>query len=367
MNEIAQKTGFKLRTLYDWKAKLKKDSNYNPLNPQVRLTARYFTEEEDGITDFIWREYLIPCKCFNDNDCIEIITNAYLEKHRDDEEIDIEFTISNGYIYNFKNRHGFVSKLCHLKRRPKMKQKLIDSFIDDMIKLFDSVVWDRIINIDETAVFLAPKDLKIWHSRGMDDVTIPVRFNDKERITAVCAIGADGFKYPIQFIAKGKTSEVLNTQIGDVAPNVKAFSENGWTTQDTFYEYLSFIRSNFDDDKEIHIILDVYSAHRTDKIKESAKALGIVLHFIPAGFTDIYKPLDVKIFAMIKAYLKHMIRLYLRDDEVMNKQMACKLMIRDDDDETLLSSIKSDIDSLLMYRILYKVPFMSEPTIKKLI
>lgn len=62
-----------------------------------------------------------------------------------------------------------------------------------------------------------------------------------------------------------------------------------------------------------------------------------------------------------------MIRLYLRDDEVMNKQMACKLMIRDDDDETLLSSIKSDIDSLLMHRILYKVPFMSEPTIKKLI
>ena len=117
-----------------------------------------------------------------------------------------------------------------------MKQKLIDSFFDDMIKLFDSVVWDRIINIDETAVFLAPKDLKIWHSRGMDDVTIPVRFNDKERITAVCAIGADGFKNPIQFIAKGKTSEVLNTQIGDVAPNVKAFSENGWTTQDTFYE-----------------------------------------------------------------------------------------------------------------------------------
>ena len=39
----------------------------------MRLTARYFTEEEeDGIADFIWREYLIPCKCFNDNDCIEI-------------------------------------------------------------------------------------------------------------------------------------------------------------------------------------------------------------------------------------------------------------------------------------------------------
>lgn len=46
MNEIAQKTGFKLRTLYDWKAKLKKDSNYNPLNPQVRLTARYLQKKK---------------------------------------------------------------------------------------------------------------------------------------------------------------------------------------------------------------------------------------------------------------------------------------------------------------------------------
>lgn len=112
-----------------------------------------------------------------------------------------------------------------------------------MIKLFDSVTWDRIINIDETAVFLSPKDLKIWYSCGMDDVTIPIRFNDKERITAVCAIGADGFKCLIQFIAKGKTSEVLKTQIYDVAPNVKVFSENSASFHFCWlYGYLSAIR-----------------------------------------------------------------------------------------------------------------------------
>lgn len=51
-----------------------------------------------------------------------------------------------------------------------------------MTKLFDSITWDIIINIDETAVFLAPNDPKIWHSRRMNDVTIPERFDDKERI-----------------------------------------------------------------------------------------------------------------------------------------------------------------------------------------
>ena len=55
---------------------------------------------------------------------------------------------------------------------------------------------NRIINIDETAIFIAPKQLKIWHSKGVDDVSLPVKFNDKQRITVVCAIAADGFKFP---------------------------------------------------------------------------------------------------------------------------------------------------------------------------
>lgn len=50
------------------------------------LSSRYFIDEEvDSIADFIWREYLIPCKCFNDNNCIEILTNAFIENHRDNE------------------------------------------------------------------------------------------------------------------------------------------------------------------------------------------------------------------------------------------------------------------------------------------
>ena len=325
---IALKTGFKLRTLYNWKEKLLKDREYDPLAKQKRMNSRIFSEiEEDGIAEFIWRQKLLPNKCFTDSDCVEILTQTYLEKHQNDENINYSFIVSKGYIYYFKMRHGFVSKLCHLKRRPSINTAIIASFINDMENLFSNVSLHQIINIDETAIFMAPKNLKIWHSRGRDDVIVPVKYNDKERITAACAVGANGRKFNIQFIAKGQTDQVLETQIGDVGPHLRSFSQKGWTDASTFYAFLNYIKSEFDENEEVHIILDTFSAHKAEEIIDSAKELGLVLHFIPPGLTDLYQPLDVKIFAIIKAYLKHMLRTYLRDDREMSKKEACKCMI----------------------------------------
>ena len=73
------------------------------------------------------------------------------------------------------------------------------------------------------------------------------------------------------------------------------FSEK-WSTNETIYEYLKYIKSLFNDNEEIHVILDIYSEHRSEETKEAAKELGITLHYIPAGYTDMYQPLDAKIF-----------------------------------------------------------------------
>ena len=309
---IVAKTGFKRRAMYNWRKQLKSNPNFNPIATQVRLISRIFNEEEeDSIALYIWSEKITKGICFTDEDGMEIITQAYLDKHYNDEEFDFEYNVSKGYIYSFKKRHNFVSKLCHLKRRPTADYDnfdFIDNFIDEMRNLFDTCSNNRIINIDETAIFVAPKQLKIWHSKGVDDVSLPVKCNDKQRITAVCAIAADGFKFPIQFIAKGKTEPVLDTQIGDVDPNIRSFSENGWTNTQTFYQFLSDIKSHYEYNKEIHDILDLYKAHNNDEIKEAAATLGITLHFIPAGFTDKFQPLDAMIFAIIKAYIRHMFR-----------------------------------------------------------
>lgn len=329
---IVEKTGFKRRTLYNWRKTLKYNPSFNPLGVKVRPNSRIFTEEEeDSIALFIWSEKILKGSCFTDEDGIEILTNAFLDKHYNDENFDFEYNVSNGYIYEFKKRHSFVSKLCHLKRRPSTNNtnyNFIDSFIEEMKKLFDTCANARIVNVDETAIFVSPKQLRIWHSKGVDDVSIPVQFNEKQRITAVCAIAADGFKFPIQFIAKGQTEQVLETQIGDVGHHLRAYSENGWTNTNTFYQFLNHIRSHFEGEGEIHVILDLYKAHNNEEIKEAAEQLGIKLHFIPAGFTDKFQPLDAKIFAIIKAYIRHFVRQCLREGKVLSKLDAVNWMVR---------------------------------------
>lgn len=39
-----------------------------------------------------------------------MITNTYLEKHTNNENVDMTYVVSKGYIYEIKKRHGFASK-----------------------------------------------------------------------------------------------------------------------------------------------------------------------------------------------------------------------------------------------------------------
>lgn len=56
----------------------------------------------------------------------------------------------------------------------------------------------------------------------------------------------------------------------------------------------------FFDEQPIHLILDIYRAHITDKVKELANAQNIILHFIPAEMTYELQPLDRSIFGPLR-------------------------------------------------------------------
>lgn len=55
-------------------------------------------------------------------------------------------------------------------------QKVTNIILRNVMVLFDSVPHERIINIDETAIFLVQKSLIIRHSREMDYLSLPVKF-----------------------------------------------------------------------------------------------------------------------------------------------------------------------------------------------
>ena len=113
------------------------------------------------------------------------------------------------------------------------------------IILFKNVEPCYIINIDETSWEVIQVILKCWHVKGKDHVLRYVNSNRKERITVVAGVRANGLRLPLQFIATGKTERVLDTQIGDVNYHFKNYSENGWTTKETFKDYIIGIRNYY--------------------------------------------------------------------------------------------------------------------------
>ena len=157
--------------------------------------------------------------------------------------------------------------------------------------LFKNVEPCYIINIDETSWEVIPKILKCWHVKGRDHVLRYVNSNCKERITVVAGVRADGLRLPLQFIATGKTERVLDTQIGDVNYHFKNYSENGWTTKETFKDYIIGIRNYYNFTKQtLHIILDAFRVHLSEEIIQFAELNNIKLYFIPQGYTDQLQP-----------------------------------------------------------------------------
>ena len=57
-----------------------------------------------------------------------------------------------------------------------------------------------------------------------------------------------------------------------------------------------------------HLLFDLHLSHSSTEILNLAAELNITLHYIPAGQTDNYQPLDRGIFGPLKATARHLIR-----------------------------------------------------------
>jgi hypothetical protein len=51
----------------------------------------------------------------------------------------------------------------------------------------------------------------------------------------------------------------------------------------------------------MHLIRDTFSAHGHQEVRDVARSLNIVMHFIPAGATDTMQPLARQVFGAMKA------------------------------------------------------------------
>ena len=278
--KISALTGIPESTLRNWKRCLIKNPEWRPWQTCHGQGHRIFTNtEEKAIKDYIIDCFLKPGYVFTNDDFIEIVMNAYLTKYQDEINIDEkkQFMASSHFITDFKKRNHISSRSLHAKRRPIVSQDSINTFVERIRQLLSTVDHGRIINCDETSWRAFPNGILTWAETGSDSININVMSNEKESLTVIASIKADGTKIPLYFIAKGKTQACEASQIGDVSPHMPAHSENGWTTAETFSGYLIFLRQHFNDDDEIHLILDSYKAHICETVRNLANALKIKL------------------------------------------------------------------------------------------
>lgn len=75
-----------------------------------------------------------------------------------------------------------------------------------------------------------------------------------------------------------------------------------------FLKYLQFLRDQYPNNRNIHLIIDSYSSHTSKASKNRAEFLNIQLYYIPSHFTDLLQPFDVAIFAPLKSMANSKIR-----------------------------------------------------------
>ena len=167
---------------------------------------------------------------FQDQDFRLLAMQAYLEKNSELDDIK-EFTLSDHFIQNFKSRNRFSSRKPHIKRRPCSDSSYIEHWKFEISKLFDEVSHSRILNADETAWKIMPNGLTTWTVKGTDNIQLLVNDDAKECLTVMATITAAGTKLPLFIIAKGKTQQVEQLQIGDVYPHFTSHSESGLMTR----------------------------------------------------------------------------------------------------------------------------------------
>ena len=326
--------GVTLPTVYRWKKQFDRDPLWRPWRTRRGNDRRIFTDtEEAAISEFITENWLVPGRIFTDQDFQRVAHDAYAMKYLQEEELPEgirDFHASAGFIYDFKQRNGFTTRRAHAKKRPSCNEKLETAFVERVQKLLQDPQIDnhRIINVDETFWRCVPTDLKTWGRKGHETVPLRVNADEKDGLTVVAAVSAARCKLPLSIIAAGQTAR-CELALGDTCHHHKTHSPSGWSTIDTFSEYLMFIRQHFGDDDRIWLLLDAYSVHRTNEVKSLAESLNIELIFIPPGQTEKFQPLDRSVFGVLKAYLRKLWRIEYSQDPSLrfNKTMAVKLLL----------------------------------------
>ena len=203
----------------------------------------------------------------------------------------------------------------------------------------------RILNMDETAIYLNPKSDKILTEKG-DKGAYSVASNDeKECITTLIAGSAFGMMTPPMILHSYKRAIPTKVVQSTEADWGLGLTESGWMTAKTFYEYIANIFFKWLIQLNIRLpcilFVDGHTSHLTLPLSQFCKMNKIILVALHPNAAHILQPLDVAVFRPLKVAWKNCVKQWKFDNlgaRIRKEDFAPKKAIENTDTERHLKS-----------------------------
>ncbi|KAK9578966.1 suppressor protein sef1 [Aspergillus fumigatus] len=233
-------------------------------------------------------------------------------------------TVGVNWVYNYVNRHDKL-KTVFSRRYDYQRAKCEDpKVIGEWFDLVQRTIMDKgiasedIYNFDETGsamgLIATAKVITRAEYYGRRSVKQP---GNREWVTSIECIGADGFKLPPCLIFKSKTYHEAWYEEKAIGPDWRIeISDNGWTTDAIGFRWLRdhFIPCTTSRTKGKYrlLILDGHGSHLTPQFDKLCSKHDIIPICMPPHSSHLLQPLDVGCFANLKRAYSGLIELKAR-------------------------------------------------------
>ena len=307
MQELAQRTSIPYETLRSWRKKILADNQWRPGLEKNKDKLIFTVEEEREIYRKV--RSVIDAGGYMPVQMLQMLAiGAYRRKFRETPEQDRpKHSFSRTWCSGFLARWALSLRRAHTKRRPTIDDEKVCQFYNTMDMAFLQYVRSEVVNVDETTWRVLMNGSLTIARRGQENVECCFSADEKEAITAICAITAAGDKLPVWIVSRGTTQKCEKkfrksphlSRFIATGKLVVTHSENGWVNKKIACDYVNWLFGQMREN--CFLLWDVFSAHRDQEVQDLARELGIGMGYIPAGLTSRHQPLDKRIFGSLKS------------------------------------------------------------------
>lgn len=215
------------------------------------------------------------------------------------------FKASRSWATKFMARNDLAlwSKTSMAQRLPADLEDKIDSFGDFLRRQREHDEFEdaMIINMDETPVYFDIVPGKTIDNKGRKSIRVRTTGSDKRHLTVVLAVSAAGDVLPPMVVFKG----IRDIKVPHPPGWIVCVQRKGWMDEQLMLRWVSEILVPHTKKDRALLVLDSFTAHKTDAVKKAMRKVNVVPAVIPGGCTSKLQPLDVSINKPFKVFYNY--------------------------------------------------------------